>query len=445
VSADVAVVGGGPAGLAIATALARRGRSVVVFERRPKAIVKAGETFGPRLRPLLEALGAWEKFAALATVPFRGIRSAWGVEEISDRPSVVHPLGEGWHVDRGRFEEMLGAVAADAGADLRFGAGACTGSRSKEGFRVLAQDGAELLHARYLVDASGRGAPATAQMEPARTWLSIDRQVAVVLRAPLPDASGMELELLLESSEDGWWYSVPQPDGTLVCALLTDADLVPAGARDELAARASVALLRTVHTARLAQAADGFGPPVIARADTGFLLPATGPGWCALGDAALGGDPLAGDGIERALDGALRAVVAIERELDGGPHAPSPPPVERIEAYLSSRSRYYAAERRWPEALYWRRRQPPDFQRQPLWLAPVQQLRRGPREWNAAGLARIEALAPRRAVAAALESLRTPQPAHAVLTALRASAPLDDRRLLVALQLLVEGGLAMAA
>jgi 2-polyprenyl-6-methoxyphenol hydroxylase-like FAD-dependent oxidoreductase len=311
---------------------------------------------------------------------------------------------------------------------------------------VLSQDGSETLRARYLVDASGRGAPASARLSPGRVWLSIDRLVAVVLRAPQRGESAAEPELLLEACEDGWWYSVPQPDGMLLCALLTDADLAPAGPRDGLGARATAVLARSVHTkARLAEGAAFSGAPSIVRADTGFLMPDRGPGWCALGDAAMGGDPLAGDGVERALHGALRAASAIERELDGAPFEPPPAAAPRIEAYLAARARYYAMERRWPDSLFWRRRLAVDFHRSPLSLAPLQPLRRGAREPDPANLARIEALAPRRALAAALEALRTPQPAHAILSALRDAAPLDDRRLLVALQLLVEDGLAALA
>ncbi len=60
-------------------------------------------------------------------------------------------------------------------------------------------------------------------------------------------------------------------------------------------------------------------------------------------------------------------------------------------------------------------------------------------------MAPIEALLPRRAIAAALELLAAPQPAHAVLSRLRQAAPLDDLRLLVGLQLLVESGLVRRA
>jgi hypothetical protein len=47
---------------------------------------------------------------------------------------------------------------------------------------------------------------------------------------------------------------------------------------------------------------------------------------------------------------------------------------------------------------------------------------------------------PPRAIRAALELLRAPQPAHVVLARLRLEAPLGDRRLLVGLEELVACG-----
>ena len=425
---DVAVLGGGPAGLAVAIALARRGRSVVVLEREERVTAKAGETFGPRVQGLLSKLGAASDFARL---PFRGVRSAWGSPELADRPSIQNPLGEGWHVDRARFEATLQSVAEQAGVEVRRGAGACVAARDGDGFRVLD------VRARYVVDASGRGAGATAQLAPDRAWLSFDRQIALVQRTP---AAAMEPELLLESCEEGWWYAAPQPDGTMLTALLTDGDL--AGPREERGRWWAEALARTLHVRRLVNGESG--SLSVVRADTGFLHPHCGPGWRAVGDAAMGSDPLAGDGVERALRSALDAADAIERELDGAPFEPPAPPTSRIESYLSTRARYYALETRWPRALYWQRRQPIDLGRAAIWLSPVERLRRSSRDPADSALAPAEALVPRRAVAAAL-ALPGSEEAHLFLSALRQAAPLEDRRLLAALQLLVESGLLEGA
>jgi len=88
---DVAVAGGGPAGLAVAGALARRGRSVVLFERGTFEGPRAGESLGGEVGALLGTLGAWDAMGAVlgAQVPFRAVQSAWGGEELVERHALA--------------------------------------------------------------------------------------------------------------------------------------------------------------------------------------------------------------------------------------------------------------------------------------------------------------------------------------------------------------------
>jgi len=113
---------------------------VVVLERAAIGW-KAGETFGPRVRLLLAELGAEEAPA----VPFRGVRSAWGSSELIDRPSLVHPLGEGWHVDRARFEGTLERMAVASRRRSAARRGACSAMRERDGFAVVNHAGEQLV------------------------------------------------------------------------------------------------------------------------------------------------------------------------------------------------------------------------------------------------------------------------------------------------------------
>src|SRR5258707_13848697 len=107
--------------------------------------------------------------------------------------------------------------------------------------------------ARYLVDASGRGVPAKAFSIPERRWLKYDHLIGVSARLRPRGEEAAHGELLLESSESGWWYTVPQPDGALVATYFTDADLLPAGGRAALEREWLAALAKTIHTsARIA-------------------------------------------------------------------------------------------------------------------------------------------------------------------------------------------------
>lgn len=439
---DVVVVGGGPAGLAVAGGLARRGRSVAVLERTIYERSRPGETLDAETFPLLKSLGAGDALGAFleGQVPHRGVRSAWGGAELEDRPSIVHALGEGRHVQRARFDEMLATWAASTGASVRTNTGTCVVRKHEDAFRVEPVRG-EAVEARYFVDASGRGAPAGARLG-GRRWLAVDRQVAFVTRMRAQGELGFDL--LLEAAEHGWWYSVPQADGTLVVALVTDADLMATGDRRALRTRFDAALAKTTHTATRCDGAAASSPVQIVRADSGLLLPERADDWCAVGDAAMSTDPLAGNGVARSLRSAREAIDRIDAHLAGEPLPAGPSLLRKFMDYLDRRAGYYELEGRWPDAPFWARRRPGRWRHAPITLDPTAMLRRGSRP-SRAELASVEALVPPRAIASTLVAVGTATPAHAILSKLREAAPLDDRRLLVGLQMLVAVGALTAA
>jgi flavin-dependent dehydrogenase len=429
---DVVVIGGGPAGAMFAGTLAARGRSVVLIERTRYHAPRIGETVGGEVRALLNGMGG----VALVSRPFRGVRVAWGSSELADRSSIVHPFGEGDHVDRAQLDRDLAHWAGERGALLLTGSGACR--IATDGVFFSAQpDGAEPVRGRFFVDASGRGAPAGALLR-ARRWIACDRQVALFARMVGRSEDHLEPELLLEAVEDGWWYSAPQPDGALVAVLVTDADLVRAKGHESVVERFSAGLARTVHTAHRARPLSPVGNIRVVRAETGALLPDRGPLWCAIGDAARAIDPLSGNGVARALRSALDAAESVDRSLDGEPTSPTSD-AGRLADDLDRRAGYHLLEPRWPEALFWRRRRPPvDWKTAPLTIDPRQPLLRSIERPALDALAPVETLLPPRAVAAVCSALKDERPAHEVMSILRGAAPLPDRRLLVGLQLLVE-------
>jgi flavin-dependent dehydrogenase len=439
---DVAVLGGGPAGLAAAIALARLNRSVVVLERTSYERARAGETFGGDVKPLLRALGVAD-VEEIGAVPFRGILSAWGRSEAVERASIFNPFGEGWHVDRKLFDRRLAACAEGAAVIVRLGTGACTASMSADGWRVQPASGDEVA-ARLVIDASGRGASGTTGRVQ-RRWLQVDRLVAVLGTVA---RSGIDVEpvLLLEAVEDGWWYSVPQPGGGLLVALMTDADLIPASARTNLAAYLTDRMRHAEHTVERVGGRHLAATSWIARADSGVLLPDSGPTWRAVGDAAMACDPLAGDGVVRAIRSGMATAVDADAQMAGRVStAVAAAPLEQFAEYLETRGRYYAYEQRWPNALFWTRRRPIDWQHAPLFLEPLSMLRPGRTTPDRHTLAPVETLIPPIAQRGLFARLRqTPERAHESMRFLQSVAPLGDQRLLVGLQYLVASGVIAA-
>ncbi|MBL8953017.1 MAG: NAD(P)/FAD-dependent oxidoreductase [Myxococcaceae bacterium] len=150
---DVAIVGGGPGGLAAAIEVVSRGRSCVVLERHSGPVDKAcGEGLMP---PGLAALRSWDvPIPPAETGRFTAIR--W-VQEDGRYVEAALPAPGGLGVRRLALHQALGARARAAGADVREG---CTvRSLVQHGERAELDTDAGAITARLIVAADGLHSP----------------------------------------------------------------------------------------------------------------------------------------------------------------------------------------------------------------------------------------------------------------------------------------------
>jgi flavin-dependent dehydrogenase len=357
--ADVAIIGAGPAGAATALVLARAGLDVLLVERSSGVSSRPGETLSPSVRLALEALGLRQDFEEAGHLRSAGTRSAWGSAEAVENASLYDPYGPGWHVDRALFDAWLRDAAIAAGARLRLGVKAAGADLTSSAWRLRLIEGTRVqsVLTRFVVDASGRSA-AFARSQGAKC-LRFDRLVGVV--GTFEHSSGSrpaECVALIEAVADGWWYSAPIPGDRLVVAFLSDADLVARHKAHSLAAWQG--LLRTTrHTSARASGYVLSGDLVAAVAASSALLPVAGKGWLAVGDAAIGRDPLSGQGIESSMRAGPRAARAMLDHLAGDPDALEAYRREHardVFTYLAMRDSYYRQEQRWPDSPFWARR-----------------------------------------------------------------------------------------
>lgn len=384
---DIAVVGGGPAGAVAALTLRRRGRSVALVEASHYDDWRLGETLTPTIRRLLAALGLAEEFDRLDSVPSHGIRSHWGQVDANVRSFVTDPHGRGWHVDRQAFDRLLGEAAERAGATMHLGTRVTTcdfdsdgcslalegaGAGSSEGGQFPARsrpdddpsqpnddssqsdDNPPSIRANGVINATGRRSALTRRLggDPAVH----DRLVAVAVqyRADL-DAVGQYT--LIEAAASGWWYSAPVPDGQMVVMWLTDADLLEdekqrSGWQETLNASDST-------SERVADSSMVRGPKVASAVSHRLQGPLGTDCWLAVGDAAMGVDPLSGSGIQRAIDTGVKGALAMNRWLDGdrtGVERYEQELDDTFETYLDRWYDYYGLETRWAERPFWQRR-----------------------------------------------------------------------------------------
>jgi flavin-dependent dehydrogenase len=360
--ARVVVLGAGPSGSAAAAELARRGWPTLLVGRSCDRCPNIGECLPPGIRPTLEKAGVWEAFLRAGHTPSVGIRSSWGSDELADRDFLLSPYGAGWHIDRPRFDAMMRGSALCSGSEGL----ECLALRdvepTAEGWHIkLSTDsGDRTVDTPFVIDATGRASVFARRVGAKR--IAMDHLVGAAgyfsFRAP---TSMMEPVLLLESTENGWWYTAPLPEGKLIAVFLTDADFIQ---REKLTQpdRWMAQLALTDEQSRRIQkrGLSLEGEIRIVQAESSFLDRIAGDGWVAAGDAAASFDPLSAQGISSAINSGLDAAHAAAKWLSGDRESlvAYADGVRRNYAeYLTQRSVYYRIERRWQNGEFWKTRQ----------------------------------------------------------------------------------------
>ncbi len=330
--AEVLIVGGGPAGSALASLLARRGHDVLVLEaaRFPRDQV-CGESVSPEGWRLVERIGAEERVRALAPGPVRGMHlvapdgTSFTGRYQSERP--------GFAVRRVALDEALLAAAQDAGArvvegarvhDLSFDQGRVAG--------VVADVSGEPRRfvARLVAGADGRRSVVARRLGLHRENEHLRR---FAVRGHWENAEGLRETGEMHVAEGGYCGIAPLSETLANVAFVLDQGEMR-GAQGDLEGfyRRTLRwrwprLAERLQRARLIEAPRAIGPLAVscrAVAADGALL---------LGDAAGFYDPFTGEGVTLALRGAELAATAIGEALAGGGSGP----LGRLTSYESAR------------------------------------------------------------------------------------------------------------
>ncbi|HEY3082125.1 MAG TPA: NAD(P)/FAD-dependent oxidoreductase [Chloroflexota bacterium] len=334
-TADVVVVGGGPAGAATAALLARGDRRVTLLEKARFPREKAcAEYLSPGVVDVLERLGAR---AALDTLELGRPR---GMELVSPsgRFLLTYPDGAAERrplcVARPRFDQALLDHAREGGVRVLEG-GRALGAVTTGGRVVGVRTDRGEVAADFVVGADGLHSAIARSLglERRTGW---PRRLGLVARyrgVALNGAAEMHVGRAL------YCGLAPLGDGTVNVGLVVP---LAAGPRDEPKERYFERRLADLPGVRAALRGASRVTPVrgvgplrrrVHRVD--------GPGFLLVGDAAGFLDPFTGEGIFRALRGAELAAPAVDRALAQGGGRPT--------GYAAARRREFAAK----EALCW--------------------------------------------------------------------------------------------
>jgi FADH2-dependent halogenase len=324
---DVAVVGGGPGGSSAATALARRGKRVILLERERFPRFHIGESQLPWSNEVFRALGVDQPIAAA------GFVKKWGAsfrppdsdtEQYADFAGAVEtPTPQTFQVLRERFDEVLLRHSEQCGVVVREGHRLVDATFDPNGvaLRFADPNGVEdTARVGVVVDASGRAGVLVKRFgqheyDPLLHNIAVHAQYEGIPRVAGRRSGDIRM---FTRSDMGWLWMIPLSD------TVTSVGAVIPKAVHQREAKANPEeslihyLAATSSAASLLERARRVSP---ARVDVDYSYLATcmaGDRWVAVGDAAAFLDPIFSTGVLLAMQGGLDAAAAIEAGLQTG-------------------------------------------------------------------------------------------------------------------------------
>ncbi|HLN31560.1 MAG TPA: NAD(P)/FAD-dependent oxidoreductase [Gemmataceae bacterium] len=327
-SADVIVVGGGPAGSTVSTLIAQHGYRVKLYERERFPRFHIGESLIPETYWVLERLKMIDKMKASAFVKKYSVQFINASGKLSapfyfwdNKP---HECSQTWQVIRSEFDLLMLQNAQEQGAEVHQATRVLDvlfEDNQAVGVRIQKEDGSkEEVRAKVVVDASGQSTMLQNRFK-LRLWDPVLNKGAIwtywqgAYRAPGQD--GGATLVVQTTNKKGWFWYIPQHDDTISVGVVAPFDYLfkGRGSHEQTYDEEVEACPAIKERVSIGRRATGY----FATKDYSYRSKAVaGDGWVLVGDAFGFLDPLYSSGVLLALKSGELAADAIVAGLANG-------------------------------------------------------------------------------------------------------------------------------
>jgi len=327
-TADVVVIGGGPAGSTVSTLLAQHGHRVKLFERERFPRFHIGESLIPETYWVLQRLKMLDKMKNSHFVKKYSVQFINAAGKLSapfyfwdNKP---HECSQTWQVVRSEFDLMMLRNAEEQGVEVHEATRVLEVLFEGEkavGVRIQKEDGSrEDIRAQVVVDASGQSAMLSTRFK-LRVWDPVLNKGAVWTyweNAYRDTGRDEGATLVIQTpNKQGWWWYIPQHDNIVSLGVVAPFDTLfkNRGSHEQIYNEEVEACPAVKGRLTKARRVTGY----FATKDYSYRSKAVaGDGWVLIGDAFGFLDPLYSSGVLLALKSGELAADAIAEGLRCG-------------------------------------------------------------------------------------------------------------------------------